>query len=205
MARFHFEGPMNDFYSSTSGPSSKFGYNDELLKSKTKYSVEFRNIIESIDDREIKVLIQSITEWLNISGGMDKSRLAECAEILNLAKNYNLAVQNNADAQAFLSFEYISGKLLVNNDLLALRWASKSAINGSAVSLRVLGIFFEYGGKGISINFVKARALYLIASRLGSKSAADSILEISKKMNSDSILFSEKMASKFKVSEILGT
>ena len=94
------------------------------------------------------------------SSSRTKTRTEKTVKLPNDAELVAKAKAGNARAQAFVARCYSNGANGVKKNYKeAVKWAQKSADQGDAVGLYLLGAYYDEG-KGVASNYTKANSLY---------------------------------------------
>ena len=94
------------------------------------------------------------------SSGRTKTRTEQTVKLPNDAELVAKAKAGNARAQAFVARCYSNGTNGVKKNYKeAVKWAQKSADQGDAVGLYLLGVHYDKG-LGVASNYTKANSLY---------------------------------------------
>lgn len=90
---------------------------------------------------------------------------------------YKAATQGNAEAQAYLSWMYISGDGVSQNEAESFKWASKAANQGHAIGCYILGQLY-INGQGTQMNPMEGSKWMLKAAEKGNSDAFYALGEI---------------------------
>ena len=96
---------------------------------------------------------------------------------VNFDEVYKAAKQGNAEAQAYLSWMYITGDGVSQNQTESFKWASKAANQGHAIGCYILGQLY-INGQGTQINPIEGSKWMLKAAEKGNVDAFYTLGEI---------------------------